>query len=220
MKQVKIESIVHDTHNVMHLKVEKPENLSFHSGQAVDVALPIPGWEKELRPFTFTSLPKEDHLEFYIKTYPDHHGVTDQIAHLKAGEHIMVGDVFGAIQYKGEGLFIAGGAGVTPFISIIRNLENQNKIGQNKLIFANKTEDDIIAKDLFNEILGNHFINVLSEEEKDGYEHGYINQALLEKEMKDDSYFYLCGPPPMMDAILDILKNMGIESNRIITEDF
>ena len=55
-------------------------------------------------------------------------------------------------QYKGKGVFIAGGAGVTPFISIFRDLKKQNKIGNNILIFSNKTEADIILKDEFVEL--------------------------------------------------------------------
>jgi ferredoxin-NADP reductase len=52
----------------------------------------------------------------------------------------------GRIEYKGEGVFIAGGAGVTPFIAILRQLQAENKIANNKLIFTNKTANDIILK--------------------------------------------------------------------------
>jgi ferredoxin-NADP reductase len=55
-------------------------------------------------------------------------------------------DVFGAIAYKGQGVFIAGGAGVTPLICIFRNLQLKNEIRGNMLIFANKTKEDIILK--------------------------------------------------------------------------
>ena len=52
------------------------------------------------------------------------------------GDELILHKAFGAIAYKGEGVFIAGGAGVTPFISILRFLQSANKVGASKLIFA------------------------------------------------------------------------------------
>lgn len=221
MTKVNILSIEPATHNVMHLKTEKPENIAFKPGQAVDVNLNKKEWEKELRPFTFTSLPTDNFLEFYIKVYPEHDGVTNQISKLTANDSISVGEVFGDIEYKGEGIFIAGGAGITPFIAILKQLNSQNKIGNNKLIFANNTSQDIIAKELLEGLLGKNFINVLSEEKTDQYEHGFITKELIEKNISgSNSYFYLCGPPPMMKAVEKQLKELGISESHIIKENF
>ncbi len=221
MKNIKIISVQKATHDVVHIKTEKPQEFSYSSGQAVDIALNKPKWEKELRAFTFTSLPSDDYLEFFIKIYPEHKGVTEQISKLKKDDSLCIGDVFGDIQYKGEGIFIAGGAGITPFISIFKKLEKENKLGNNKLIFANKTEDDIIEQNYFNNLLGKNFINVLSETEKKGFEHGYITKDLIQAQIQaNNSYFYLCGPPPMMNAVLKQLKELDIDDERIIKEQF
>lgn len=221
MSQVKILSIEKATHNVMHITAEKPESISYLPGQAADVSLTKEGWEKELRPFTFTSLPTDDHIEFFIKTYPEHKGVTDQIGNLKKDDILEIGEVFGDIQYKGEGIFIAGGAGITPFISIMKDLQKQNILGNNKLIFANKTSGDIIHKSFFDHLLGKNFINVLSEEKIDGYEHGYINKDLIKSQMQSgNTKFYLCGPPPMMDAVLKQLGELNIAEENIVKEAF
>ncbi|MEZ4793727.1 MAG: flavodoxin reductase [Gelidibacter sp.] len=221
MKQVKITSIEKATHDVVQIKTEKPQGFSYSPGQAVDVAINKPNWEKELRAFTFTSLPSDDYLEFFIKTYPDHNGVTEQISKLKQGDTLLIGDIFGDIQYKSEGVFIAGGAGITPFIAIFKQLEKENKLGNNKLIFANKTEADIIEYIYFNNLLGNNFINVLSEEEKDGFEHGYITKDLIKAQLQNNkAHCYLCGPPPMMDAVLKQFKELGIDDAQIIKEQF
>ncbi|TCK80612.1 FAD-binding oxidoreductase [Albibacterium bauzanense] len=221
MEQIKIISIENDTHNVVHIKTKKPQDVSFVPGQAVDVSVNKPGFEEELRPFTFTSLPSDNHLEFFIKTYPERNGVTKQIGKLKQGDSLSIGEVFGDIQYKGEGIFIAGGAGVTPFISIFRSLEKQHSVGKNKLIFANKTSNDIINQAFFNRLLGENFINVLSEEEMAGFEHGYITKDLIKAQMESsDTYFYLCGPPPMMDAVLIFLQELGIDDTHIVKEQF
>src|SRR5690606_25640774 len=105
MKQVKILSIENATHDVAHIITEKPKNLVFLPGQAVDVSINTPSWEDELRPFTFTSLPTDNHLEFFIKVYPEHKGVTAQIGKLKKNDLLSIGEVFGDIQYKNEGVF-------------------------------------------------------------------------------------------------------------------
>jgi predicted ferric reductase len=81
--------------------VEKPVGLSYQPGQAADVAINKQGWEQEIRPFTFTSLPDEKYIEFAIKTYPSHNGVTKQLLSLVAGDELIIGDVFGDIRYKG-----------------------------------------------------------------------------------------------------------------------
>ena len=74
-------------------------------------------------------------LEFVIKTYNDHLGVTNELSNLKRGDELVVRDVWGVIEYKGDGYFIAGGAGITPFIAILRQLQKDNKLKGNKLLF-------------------------------------------------------------------------------------
>lgn len=218
---VKMLHIQHLTHDVLQIVAEKPSGLSFQPGQAVDISINKAGWEKELRPFTFTSLPEEDHIEFTIKIYPSHHGVTNQLLKLVAGDELIVGDVFGDITCKGEGIFIAGGAGITPFIAILRSLEKQNQIGKNKLLFANKTRADIIHKETFEKLLGERFINILSDEEAVGYEHGFINAEIIKKyTCSDTKYYYLCGPDPMMKAVESHLDSLGVSKEFIVREGF
>lgn len=218
---VKITSIEFVTHDVLKVVTEKPKDLEFNVGQAVDISINQSGWEKELRAFTFTSLPEDDYLEFTIKTYPSHNGVTQQLLSLKSGDELIVHDVFGDISYKGEGVFIAGGAGVTPFLAILKQLEKQNKIDNNKMIFANKTKADIIHEKKFNQLLGKNFINILSDENLSNYEHGFISEALIKKHIEGNvPYFYICGPEPMMNAVEKHLSALGIEEKYIVKEAF
>lgn len=221
MKEAKIISIAHATHDVMHIRTEKPENLSYLPGQAADISIKKEGWENEIRPFTFTSLPSDSYLEFFIKTYPEHDGVTNQISTLKPNDSLLIGDVFGDIQYKDKGIFIAGGAGITPFIAIFKYLKQQRILDNNKLILANKTSYDIIENEYFTQLLGEDFTNVLSKEDKPGFVYGHITKELIQSKIDNqNSYFYVCGPPPMMDAILKELKDLGIESSKIIKEQY
>jgi ferredoxin-NADP reductase len=218
---VKIISTEFVTHDVKLLKFEKPEGFSFIPGQAADVSINKPDIINEKRPFTFTALNSWDHLELTIKIYNDHNGVTKRIAELNSGDELIISDPWGAISYKGEGTFIAGGAGVTPFIAILRNLKYRNEIGNNKLIFANKTEIDIIRKDEFTNILGRNFINILSNQKTDKYSYGYITEDFLKSNVYDfNKMFYLCGPPQMMDIVEELLSNLGVKDNLIVKEDF
>ncbi|WP_300604592.1 flavodoxin reductase [Niabella sp.] len=218
---VKIRSIEHVTHDVLGIRVDKPESLVYIPGQATEVFIDREGWLEEGRPFTFTSLPDADYLEFTIKTYPERKGVTAQLLQLQAGDGLLLNDVFGEIAYKGEGLFIAGGAGLTPFLAILRQLQNEDRIGNNRLLFANKRKADIIHEDELHRLLGAGFVNVLSDEMLPGYEHGYVSGNLLKRMIPDSgSYIYLCGPPPMMDAVEAELAALKIDPEHIIKEGF
>ena len=219
--KVKILDIKNVTHDVKSLKIEKPAGYSFLPGQASDVAINKHNFIDKVRSFTFTSLNDWDYLEFTIKIYHDHDGVTKEIGNLKTGDELIIGEPWGSISYKGEGTFIAGGAGVTPFIAILRELYLKNKIGNNKLIFANKTEEDIILKDEFKQILGKNFINILSQKKSDIYHYGIITEEFLKATVNDfNKMLYFCGPPSMSDALEKIFYNLKLQSQQIVKEEF
>ncbi|MEO6884514.1 MAG: flavodoxin reductase [Bacteroidia bacterium] len=216
---VKIHSIEKITRDVVKIITDKPAGYKFNPGQATEIAINKNGWEEEKRPFTFTCLPEDDYLEFVIKTYPSHKGVTNELLRLKKGDELIIGEVFGAISYKGEGVFIAGGAGITPFISIFKYLKQKKEIGNNKLVFANKTKADIILEKEFTNLLGDAFINILSDEKTTNHHHGMITENFLKSIITDfHQQFYICGPPPMMDAVLKQLKNLGVGENAMTVE--
>lgn len=218
VKIIKTENV---THNVKRFTLSKPENYIFAPGQATDIVINLPEWKKERRPFTFTCLNEWSTLEFTIKIYDDHKGVTNKLGTLKTGDELILHDIFGAIQYKGEGVFIAGGAGVTPFIAIFRQLYKDNKTGNNKLIFSNKTSQDIILKEEFEKMLGNNFINNLTKEKTDKYDNSIINENYLKGKIKDlDQYFYICGPDAMIEDIKTDLLKIGVKEDKIVIEQF
>ncbi|RAJ83267.1 ferredoxin-NADP reductase [Chitinophaga dinghuensis] len=196
---VKVLSVTPVTHDVRRYKVAKPNGYKFVPGQATEVAINKPGWEDQRRPFTFTGLNDWDHLEFTIKSYPERSGVTGQLALLQPGDELILHDVWGAIHYKGEGVFIAGGAGVTPFIAIFRQLQQEGRLGNNTLICSNKSVGDIILKEEFEQMLGNRFINTLTREKAAGYDHHAIDTVYLKEKVKHfDQHFYICGPDQMV----------------------
>src|SRR5450759_262363 len=223
MKQyiVKITAIGKVTHDTIKIVTEKPQQYIFTPGQATEISINKNDWRDEKRHFTLTCLPENDYLEFTIKTYPDHKGVTNELLQLKKNDELILHDIFGAIAYKGEGVFIAGGAGVTPFISIFRYLQSKKEIGNNKLIFANKTKADIILEQEFKKLLGNNFINILSDEKAHGYANGQITEAFIKAHCGGlNKIFYICGPPPMMEAIEKQLANLRVHERSIVKESF
>jgi len=219
---VKILDIFDLTHDVKGLRLEKPDDYTFKPGQATNVAINKEGWRDKQRPFTFTNLPGDDTLELIIKIYTSHEGVTKEIKSLGKEDELIIRKPWGSIEYRGEGLFIAGGAGITPFVSILRDLEHKGKLGNNKLLFANNTSRDIILEDEFNEMLGSEkFINILADEKTTRYHNGFITSEFLKDQFdSSDGFFYLCGPPPMMKAVSGILDELGVKADRIIKEDF
>jgi ferredoxin-NADP reductase len=219
-ERVRIFSIGLITRNVIQIFTDKPQNFEFVPGQATEISIDKPGWENERRPFTFTSLPDDSFLQFSIKTYPERKGVTNELLTLRKNDHLILHDIFGAIEYKGEGTFIAGGAGATPFISILRSLKYKNEIGNSRLIFANKTKDDIILKYEFEKMLGSNFINILSDEKTEGYYHGHLTREFLGEKIADlKKHIYLCGPPPMMEAVERYLTELGFNMNYLVKEE-
>jgi len=214
------------THDVRQYTFEKPDGYEFEPGQATEVSIDKEGWRDANHPFTFTSLNDDSYLQFVIKSYPSslsgHKGLTEQIGKLEKGDSFIVKDPWGTISYKGPGVFLAGGAGITPFIAIFRELYEEGNIDGNRLIFSNKTADDVILEDEFNTILGNNFTSVLTDEPQEGhlFLDGFIDKEFLEEQIDDfNQPFYVCGPPPFMDAILGYLKELGADPEGLVFEE-
>src|SRR5450432_1435588 len=192
---VKILSVTPITPDVRAYRLEKPAGYVFGPGQATDVSINKEKWKDEKRPFTFTSLNEWPYLEFTIKSYGDHDGVTNQLGTLKAGDELIIRDVWGAISYKGEGYFIAGGAGITPFLAILRQLNKEGKIGRNELFFSNKTARDIILQEELDRMLGPNAHYILTRPDNGGGEAGggeadramarHIDKDFLSREIAD-----------------------------------
>jgi ferredoxin-NADP reductase len=216
---VKILRIEQVTHDVRKFTVEKPAGYTYKPGQATEVAVNKPGWQTEKRPFTFTGLTSAAQLQFVIKIYTDHAGVTNQLGQLKPGDELLIHDVWGAIEYKGKGVFIAGGAGITPFIAIFRQLFEDHKITGNKLIFSNKTLKDIILKEELEKMLGGNMIHVITDEKIPGIRHERIDKAYLAAMINDFSqHFYICGPQKFTAAVKNALVELGAEVDAVVIE--
>jgi len=216
---VKILSITNITHNVRQYNIEKPDGFHFDPGQATDVSINEPEWKEELRPFTFTCLNSDPYVQFTIKSYTSHEGVTNRLGHLKVGYELIIRDVWGAIAYKGPGYFIAGGAGITPFIAILRQLRADGKLAGNTLFFSNKTDQDIILKEELEAMLGADVHFNVTGQANTAYDHRKVNADFLKAEVKDfGKRFYVCGPDEMVSEISKTLEKLGAKADEVVLE--
>lgn len=216
---VRILSIQPVSHDTRQYRVEKPAGYSFVPGQATEISLSDPAWQQERRPFTFTGRNEDPFLEFVIKSYPEHHGVTEQFLHLHEGDQVLIHDVWGAIQYQQEGVFLAGGAGITPFLAIFRQLHQQGELGTNRLLYSNKTYGDILFKNELDEMLGSNVSYTLTRETSHGISCRKMDESFLEEQISDFSQpFYLCGPDQMVHDLKAALKRLGADDELITVE--
>ena len=208
------------THDVNKFTFNRPDGIQFEQGQATELTLQKEGYRDEGRPFTFTSQPEDDRLEFVIKSYPDHDGVTEQLADITPGTEVEIVEPFGAITDHGPGVFLAAGAGITPFISILRKHDRENMMKGCTLIFSNKTEKDIIMRGEWEAMqdLETHFVT--TDEKAEGLHHGEIDKEFLKTHVADfNRQFYICGPQGFVDDMRDMLKDLGADGDRIVTEE-
>ena len=209
------------THDVKRFIVKKPEIFSFTPGQGVELLIDQEKWREEGgRPFTPTSLPTDEVLEFTVKRYPEHKGVTDKLHTLTAGDHLLMSDPFGTISYKGAGVFIAGGAGITPFLSICRQLALEGPMNGQTLIFSNKTPADIICEKELLHYFGSRCHLICTREKTAGYENTRIDREYLQKILSDTKqYVYICGPDKFVEAVNAIVRELGFAAETIVYEE-
>lgn len=221
MHSVKILDIADVTHNVRRYTLERPEGYSFKPGQATEMSLDEEGWRDKKHPFTFTALPDDPTLEFTIKSYFDTggDGVTERLYGYKPGQSLLLRDVWGTITYKGPGVFIAGGAGVTPFIAILRDLHHRRQMEGNTLIVSNRTEADIILREEFEAMRGLETIWTVTSDDESDLLHERIDGAFLKRHVPDlDQNFYLCGPDDMVKELRGTLKDLGASVDNVTWE--
>jgi len=213
---IAIRSIDELTHDVRRYRCDKPTGYDYEPGQATELQFD----RGEARPFTFTSLPSADHLEFTIKSYPDHDGVTEQIGQAQLGDHFIIGDAWGAITDKGPGTFVAGGAGVTPFIAILEQRMVDGTLDGCHLIFSNQTEADIILRERWEAMPDLRTTFLVTQQPDSPLAADQLDAAALEHLIDDtDQQFYVCGPPGFIEAVESALREHGVREDQIVQEE-
>ncbi|MEW6594593.1 MAG: FAD-binding oxidoreductase [Thermodesulfobacteriota bacterium] len=209
------------THDVKRFLVSKPEGFAFTPGQGVELVIDQDKWrDEDGRPFTPTSLASDRILEFLIKRYPDHKGVTEKLHTLAPGARLLLSDPFGTIAYRGPGVFIAGGAGITPFLAIIRQLAAENRLAGNALLFSNKTPQDVICEKELRHAFGDRCHLICTRQQAAGYDGGRIDRNYLERRLRPaDQFCYVCGPELFVTEMAAALKDLGRGAESIVFEE-
>lgn len=88
-------------HNVTAWTAARPEGYAFAAGEACRLAVDADNWRDEDRPFTMSSLPDGESLEWVIKHHPDHHGMTERLAACDVGDHLLMGEPGGSFHDRG-----------------------------------------------------------------------------------------------------------------------
>jgi predicted ferric reductase len=182
------------------------------------------GFWRQAHPFSLSILPAKDQLRVTIKNVGD---FTSQAGKIPVGAKVIIDGPYGVFtdvfSVSKKALLIAGGIGITPVRSLMEEmLKNQKDV---ILLFANRTEQDIVFKEEINRLAENHqakVVHVLSDQFDFNGEKGRLNSEKIQRLVPDlkDRDIYLCGPVPMMDNVREILKNLGIPKSAVHYEQF
>ena len=160
----------------------------------------------------FTSANSDSYLEFIIKIYKERNGLSVHFEKLNIRDSLILSEMFGSYRYVEQGVFIAGGVGVAPFISIFRQLNKDNTLKNNILIYSNRTSDDIILKDELKSLLRDNCLFVLTRELNSQGQTGRINKSFLIKNIKNfNQRFYICGPDSFVRDIKQMIEEIKRE---------
>lgn len=175
-------------------------------------------------PFSISSAPLEGpEISFVIKELGDFTGALDQI---KPGTRAYLDGPHGTLTVEGRDepgiVLVAGGVGIAPMLSIMRQNHLSKDPRDIRLIYGNRLHEQIVYRD---ELAGEGAVFALSEPPEDwNGETGLIDGALLDGVLSPDQYsqwlFVLCGPAIMMDVVEDHLIARGTPSHRILSERF
>jgi predicted ferric reductase len=193
------------------------------------------GWS-EPHPFTISCAPEDKILRLTIKKAG---AFTSSIPDLKPGTPVRVVGPFGVfckdIDMKEPIAMIAGGVGITPFLSVLRHFRITQAKNRVTLFWTNKTVDDVFAGEELGEMtkeLSLKIIHTLSREKEVDqyfkpdapdllYVPGYATKELMQQHVDfSTTAFYLCGPPKMQEFVVGELKACGIDQESVQTEQF
>lgn len=183
------------------------------------VAVDSDGWRDQERPFTFTERPEARTLELIVKIYDTHQGVTRRMGTVGKGDHLLLGEAFGTIAYKGPGVFFAGGAGITPFLAILRQLHHQKALKGHTLVWSNRRADDVFLDDELGRMLGRHYLKTFTRESVIGFRDRRIGRDDLVQLIREfDQRFYLCGPEGFVRDLKALLLDLGAAPDSLVFE--
>jgi propane monooxygenase reductase subunit len=221
------------THDMRHLVIQlvDPEEIKFFPGQYVDITLP---GTDTTRSFSMANISCRDsgQLEFIIRCYPDGRFSEVLANSLAVGDRLDVVGPFGVFTLRegreGNLVFVGGGAGMAPILSVLRSLVDRGITRQATYYYGARTQRDLCfdeeLRSLEQSLPGFRYVPALSEPaEGDGWdgEVGLITDVVRRHETDlGNADAYVCGPPPMVEAAMVVLADLGVPQKRIYYDKF
>jgi ferredoxin-NADP reductase len=230
---VSVNRIIQRTSTVRSIELELPEGteLGFQPGQYLDIRLPHPKNSQlkgKWNGFSITSSPlREECVEITVSRRGP---FSQELYDLPVGASLEIRGPGGTFIYDplrgGEPVFIAGGIGITPIMSMLRYLNDLQFPVDALLIYSCRSFEEIIfhpellSMESRNE--GFEALFTLTRSSPPGWrgETRRVDQALLEERIPDPQArsYYICGPQEMMLMLNYYLRNMGVKKGNIVTE--
>src|SRR5208283_3331656 len=226
--ETKILGIIPRTADVTSYRFPRPPELNYKPGQFFFVALKQ--GDKELnKHFSFSSSPTDTGFIEFTKRFTDHE-YSMALKAAKVGDWTRIDAPYGAFTFEGEFpkiALLAGGIGVTPFMSICKNATDKQLQSEITLFLGCRTPNDIPfrqeleAMQQANKNLKLHFVvNQPTPDWKGAV--GIITADMIQKELPDykDNIFYCCGPPGMVTAMEKLIDSIGLPKVQLKLEYF
>ncbi len=195
-------------------------------------------WSKA-HPFTISCAPEDPVLRSTIKKAGP---FTTRVHELNPGDPVQVAGPYGlfckGIDDESEIALIAGGVGITPFLSVLRHFMNTRAKNRVLLIWSNRTLDDAFAVDELKQMTKEIDLTVVFNLSREAdaaavakyadaafpgivYEPGRCTRDVMKKYMEPrEKALFLCGPPPMQEFIISELEAMGVDPKAVKKESF
>lgn len=220
--------------NTLAFHLERPDGFSYKGGQAIDVTLlgPTSELKGQHRIFSLVSAPYESDL--VVATRLRNSAFKNGLKATKVGDLVQLEGPFGSLALHANraraAVFIAGGIGITPFVSILRQAENDHLNQHFLLVYANRRPEDApYLSELADRAQRHRYLRLVATMtgmSKSGRrwegERSRIDEALLARFSGDlpEPVYYIAGPPAMVNAIRQIVQRMGVSDDDIRSEDF
>lgn len=188
----------------------KPANFKFMPGRNVMVSVNKPSLEYDKRICTFFSTNADFYLEIIFKG-SQAEAENREFFNVKAGEELIVSDIIGKIEYKGEGNFLAAGKGVIQFINIFKHLKQLDSLQGNTLAYVVRFPGEIMFERLLRHLMGNNMSITIFPEPNDKNEFNLIDESFLHQKFPSlEKEFYIAGPRKFVEQAADTLNSLNI----------
>lgn len=201
----------------------KGVKLAFVPGQFGFISFKSHGISPEPHPFSFSSSPSEETIRFSIKMLGD---FTLHVSSIKVGDMLFIKGPYGRfghpiIDSENKHVWIAGGIGITPFLSLLRHT-TINSLRQSIVLFYSygRVEEAVFDKEIIELAYKNEYIHYVPwcTQEKGRLS---IDKIKTHLDSEITNYIYhLCGPAPMMNAIMEKLLGLGVNEENVYFEQF